>query len=266
LIGCCKDGSKYHVQLTAAPVRDQEGKIIGYVGSQHDITRQKELEQLKDQLITNISHDLRTPITNICLYLDVLESARPENREKVLSVLKEQSHLLRSMVSDVLNVQQMTTNGMKKAEFVEVNLNDLAQEVFEMYAPLAEAAGLHMIFEPCMSPTLINGEPEQLARAIASLLANAIRYTPAGEVGMRVQRSAERVCLEVWDTGAGIDAEDLPHIFDPFYRGHRFRESEMIGSGLGLTIVRQVVKEHSGMVEVESEPGKGSQFYICFPV
>jgi two-component system NtrC family sensor kinase len=266
LMGLHKDGRRYPVQMTAAPVRDQAGKIMGYVGSQRDITRQKELEQLKDQLISNISHDLRTPITNICLYLDVLENAKPENREKVLAVLKEQSHLLRSIVSDVLRVQYLTTDGVHKAQFIEVNLNELAGQVLEMYKPLAATAGLKIIFESCTPPAVIRGDPEQLMRAISSLLANAIRYTRAGEIGIRVHRSAERLCLEVWDTGRGIESEDLPHIFDPFYRGHRVRESEMIGSGLGLTIVREVVKVHSGMVEVESEPGRGSRFQVCFPV
>ena len=266
LVGLCKDGRRYHVQLTAAPVRDQEGLITGYVGSQRDVTRQKELEQLKDQLISNISHDLRTPVTNICLYLDVLENAKPENRKKVLAILKEQSHLLRSMVSDVLHVQYLATDGAHKARFVDVNLNELAQQVLDMYTPLAKTTGLKIIFEACSHPAVIQGDPEQLMRAVSSLLANAVRYTGAGEVGVRIQSFVEKVCLEVWDTGGGIESEDLPHIFDPFYRGHRVRESEMIGSGLGLTIVREVVKEHGGTVEVNSEPGMGSRFQICFPV
>ena len=266
LIGLRKDGGRYHVQLTAAPVRDQAGMITSYVGSQRDITRQKELEQMKDQLISNISHDLRTPITNICLYLDVLENAKPDNREKVLAILKEQSHLLRSMVSDVLRVQYLATDGSHKAQFVEVNLNELAQQVIELYTPLGKSAGLEIIFESCNRPAIIQGEPEQLMRAVTSLLANAVRYTEAGEVGVRVQSFVDKACLEVWDTGSGIGSDDLPHIFDPFYRGHPVRESEMIGSGLGLTIVKEVVRVHGGTVKVDSAPGKGSQFSICFPV
>lgn len=266
LTGQCKNGQTYDVQLTVSPVCNPSGAIMGYVGSQRDITRQKELDRLKDQFITNISHDLRTPITNISLYLDLLEDAQYDRRERLLGVLKEQSHLLRSMVEDVLTLYRLTSQEPKEDDFREVDLNPLVEQVVAAHRPVAETAGLRLIFEPCVDLLPVRGDPKKLARAFTNLISNAVRYTPEGEVRVGIYPWDDLVCLEVRDTGIGIEAQDLPHIFERFYRGRHVGESDSIGTGLGLAIVKDVIDLHGGSIDVESEPGKGSVFRLCLPM
>jgi len=113
---------------------------------------------------------------------------------------------------------------------------------------------------------LLRGEPNQLARLINNLVSNAIRYTPKGGVHVRTFRSDDCVCLEVQDTGLGIDADDEPHLYERFYRGKWVRQSNIHGTGLGLAIVKEIVDLHESKIEVNSEVGKGSTFIIRFPV
>jgi len=266
LVARRKDGDTFVVQITIAPVRDQRGQIIGYVGSQRDITQQKQLEQLKDQMVLGFSHNLRTPIANIYLYLDLIENEDPEIQERALKVLKEQSQLLKSMLEDVLALQMLTINGQESPEFIQVDLNELAQMTVEKHLTVVAASGLEINFEPGDGLPLVEGAPRQLVTVIANLLSNAFRYTRAGEVRVRTFLDGDRVVLEVLDTGAGITAEDLPHIFEPFYRGRSVRESELIGSGLGLAIAREIARMHSGSISVASEPGEGSKFRLYLPV
>ena len=261
-----KDGSVFVVQMTTAPVRDQDEQIIGYVSSQRDITQQKELERLKDQLILGISHNLRTPIANIYLYLDLLDDGQPEIRDRAVKVLKGQSYLLKSMLEDVLMLQKLAMEELRKPEFSDINLSRLTQETVADYLPLAESAGVQLNFEPGEDLPPVKGEPWQLALTIASLLSNAIRYTQAGEIRARTYLDEGGVCLEISDTGAGIEAQDLPHIFEPFYRGRSVRESDQIGSGLGLAIAKEVARIHSGSISVASEPGEGSLFSLHLPL
>ena len=109
------------------------------------------------------------------------------------------------------------------------------------------------------------GDTNQLSRLISNLVANAIHYTPKGEVVVRTQRIDGWVCLEVQDSGIGIDPEDKPHIFERFYRGKLVRQSKIHGTGLGLAIVKEIADMHECKIELDSMPGKGSTFYLRFP-
>jgi signal transduction histidine kinase len=131
---------------------------------------------------------------------------------------------------------------------------------------LAEASNLRLVYEPDLELPAVRGEENQLARVITNLVSNAIRYTFVGEVCVRTFTSNHRVCLEVKDTGIGIDAEDKPHLFERFYRGQRVRQSKIHGTGLGLAIVKEIVDLHEGWVTVQSEVGKGSTFQVWLPV
>ncbi|MBN1149098.1 MAG: PAS domain S-box protein [Anaerolineales bacterium] len=265
LVARRKNGSIYDAQITTAPVRDQDRQIIGYVSSQRDITQRKELDRLKDQLILGISHNLRTPIANIYLYLDLLEDSQLKNRERAIQVLKEQSQLLKSMLENVLMLQELAIEEAEKPEFGKVDLNQLVQEAIAENLPIVEASGLQLSFEPGVDLPPIKGNPRLLALAITNLLSNAVQYTRAGEIRVRTFLDQSGACLEVLDTGMGIEAQDLPHIFEPFYRGRTVRESNQIGSGLGLAIVKEVARKHSGSISIDSQPGKGSLFSLHLP-
>lgn len=266
LIGIRKNGNPYDVHLTVTPLRDEYNNIVGYVGSQRDVTQQKELDRLKDLFVSDVSHELRTPTTNIGLYLELLEGAPPAKRVEYIDVLKEQSKLLMKLVDDILDLSRLTIGKKKGIQFKQVDLNTLTERVIAAHRPLADATGLALEFKPDINLLPVWGEQNQLARLVNNLISNAIRYTEEGDVIVRTIQTENHICLEVFDTGMGIDPEDEPHLFERFYRGRRVRQTKVHGTGLGLAIVKEIVDLHDSTIEVRSEVGRGSSFVINFPI
>lgn len=260
-----KNARLYDILLTIAPVRDQSGQIVNYVGSQRDITHQKELDRMKDIFVADVSHELRTPTTNINLYLDLLKGSPPERQAQYLAIIREQSHQLTKLVEDILDLSRITRARASPLEFAPLDLNKLVLDVVTAHAPMAEAAEIELTFKPWNETLEIRGEYNQLSRMLTNLIANAIRYTPKGKVLIETQNEDKMALLAISDTGMGIPEEDLPHIFDRFYRGRNVRQSNIHGTGLGLAIVREIVDLHHGRIEVHSELGKGSVFKIWLP-
>ncbi|HZD56959.1 MAG TPA: PAS domain-containing sensor histidine kinase, partial [Anaerolineales bacterium] len=266
LINYRKDVTPFDVQLTIAPVRDQSDQVMGYVGSQRDISRNKQLDRLKDRLIFDVSHELRTPVTNLNLYVELLENGRPEKRKDYLSVLKGETKRLIDLIESILDLSRLDMWKSKKVRFSAVDLNLITEQVVDAHQPLAESAGLELKYFLEDSLPTIRGEPNQLARLITNMLANAIRYTPSGQVTLRTFQQGGEICMQVSDTGIGIEAEDLPHLFDRFYRGQQVSQSKITGTGLGLAIVKEIVEIHEGRIDVKSEVGRGSEFSVWLPI
>ena len=261
-----KDGNLYDVQITIAPVQDQTGRIMNYVGSLRDITVQKELDRMKDIFVSDVSHELRTPTTNISLYLELMEYAPQVKREEYLNVLKEQAYQLRKLVEDILDLSRLTMGKYRKIEFSAVDLNLIVSQVVMAHRPLAEASGLILDFEACKELPSVRGEENQLARLITNLVSNSLRYTLDGAVHVRTSFNDHQVCLWVEDTGMGIDPEDLPHLFERFYRGRRVRQTRIHGTGLGLAIVKEIIDLHEGQIYIQSKIDEGSTFCVKLPV
>ncbi len=266
LISRRKSGNKYDIQLTIAPVLDQAGKMVNYVGSQRDITRQKEFDRLKDMFVADVSHELRTPTTNINLYLELMEFAPKEKWGEYLSILKEQGLLLRGLVEDILDLSRLAIVKEKKSEYSGVNLNLLAEQVITANRPFAETSHIKLSLEADQHLPLVLGDQNQLSRVITNLVSNAIRYTPQGNVWIRTYMRNSDVCLDVEDTGMGIDPDDIPHLFERFYRGKQVRQSKIHGTGLGLAIVKEILEMHEGEISVESMLGKRTKFTVTLPV
>ena len=266
LVNRRKGGSQYEIQLTIAPVRDQSGRIVSYVGSQRDVTRQKELDRLKDRFVADVSHELRTPTSNISLYLELMEYAPPEKSAEYLRVIKEQNELLRKLVEDILDLSRLGVGKTRKMEFAAVDLNTIAEEVIIAHRPLAQSSGLGLVLLPAENLPPVRGERNQLSRVITNLVANAIRYTLEGKVTVSTYTLDHQVCLEITDTGIGIELEDQNHLFERFYRGRQVRQSKIHGTGLGLAIVKEIMDLHEGCIDLQSEFGKGSTFRIFLPI
>lgn len=265
LINQRKSGRQYDVLLTIAPVRDQKGNLVSYVGSQHDITRQKELDRLKDRFVSDVSHELRTPTTNISLFLELMENASEEKRTEFLSVLKDQSQLLKKLVEDILDLSRLAVGKVKKPEFQPVDLNLIADQVVTAHKPFAESHGLSLEFKPENNLPLAQGVQNQISRVVTNLVANAVQYTPEGKVVVETYQTNGCIGLSVSDTGMGIDPDDLPHLFERFYRGKQVSQSKTHGTGLGLAIVKEILELHDGDIDISSELGKGSTFQIWLP-
>jgi two-component system phosphate regulon sensor histidine kinase PhoR len=229
--------------------------------------RLQELDRLKSKFVYDVTHELRTPVTNLKLYLDLWERGHPENREKYITVIREQSNRLEHLISDILSLSRLQKDETQKNSFVPVDLNKLTTKVIETHRPHAEAAELELRFEPDPDLPLVLGKENDLAQVVANLVANAINYTSAGHVHVSIQLDAEReqVCLQVRDTGMGIAQEEFALIFERFYRGERTGQFNIPGTGLGLAIVKEIIDQHNGTIRVQSEVDVGSTFWVWLP-
>ncbi len=226
-----------------------------------------ELDRLKSRFIADISHELRTPATNVRLYLDLLKHGKPGKQDQYLKVIEEQTDQLVRLIEDILSFSRLELN-QSDTEFGMVDLNLIAEQVVAANQTRADAANLKLTFEPDTALPRVRGEPTQLAQAVSELLENALDYTQVGQVRVTTGVVTERsqVCLEVADTGRGIEAEDLAHLFDRFYRGRGVGSSNLPGSGLGLSIAQDIVELHKGQIKVESQVGEGSTFRLYLPL
>ncbi|HET7087919.1 MAG TPA: ATP-binding protein [Anaerolineae bacterium] len=229
-------------------------------------TRLTELDRLKSKFVSDVSHELRTPIMNLTMHLDLLERGKPDKHEHYIAVLKAQAARLGRLVESILDLSRLE-QGAAHPAFESLNFNALVEQVIGAQRLRAEALGLALIFEPCAHTPAVRGVFDQLAQVVTNLVSNAISYTPSGEVRVSTCCDVERgpVCLQVEDSGIGIDPEDLPYLFDRFYRGRRAAHSDIPGSGLGLAIVKEIVESHDGQIEVESQVGRGSRFLVWLP-
>jgi signal transduction histidine kinase len=224
--------------------------------------RLTELDRLKTMFIQDMSHELRTPLTVLGTSVYLLER-KPEQTAEYLQKLKDQiaklTHLANSAL-DLLRLEQ------RDVVFEPVSLNEIVEQVANGLTARAESVGLQFTVQPDAQLKAIHGNADQLTQVVTHLLTNAINYTPAGSIEVSTHADQERACLQVRDTGRGITTEDIPHLFDRFYRGKGVGSSTISGSGLGLAIVKQIVDLHQGSIEVESMVDKGTTFRIWLPL
>jgi len=232
--------------------------------------RLKELDQLKSKFVFDASHELKTPLTSIKGYGDLLVRGAvgtlSEDQREFLQIISGSTERLIALINDLLDISRIEA-GRGTQPFQPVDLNAVVSQVVEAQQPQARAAGLALISQNGEHMPPVLGNHNQLVQVVTNLVANALHYTPAGEVWMRTGLDARcgQVCLEVQDTGMGIPEDELPRIFERFYRSARVRESGIQGTGLGLAIVREIVNLHGGEIEVDSIVGKGSTFRVRLP-
>ncbi|NTU62154.1 MAG: PAS domain-containing protein, partial [Chloroflexi bacterium] len=259
-------GRLYDTALTVAPLHNAAGVIVGYVGIQRDISHQKELDRLKDQFVSSVSHEFRAPLTNIKLYLRLLDSGRPEKREQYMQTLQRETTRLENLIEDLLSISRLDL-GAAPAASAPVALDPLIAEIIADRSDLAAKHNISLDYLPKTGLPLAMAEASLFAQVITNLMSNAINYTPPGglvtiSTGTRVNDQQEWIIVSVQDTGLGISAADRLHIFERFYRGEAARQSGAPGTGLGLAICQQVVDKLGGRLTVESEPGQGAVFTV----
>ena len=226
--------------------------------------RLTELDRLKSKFISDISHELRTPITNMNVYLDLLEKGRPEKHERYRQVLKQETMRLTHLVENIFDESRQTSH-LSKAEYTPVNLNQVVTDVVADYDSQIKARNLTLTYTLDPDLPAVFGEQTQLARVVTNLLVNAMNYTPTGSIQIKTFRQNGNIHLQVADTGVGIDQEDLPHLFERFYRGRYASQSTIPGTGLGLGVVQDIVGLHHGEVSVRNRAEGGSVFDVRLP-
>ncbi|MBL7064213.1 MAG: HAMP domain-containing protein [Anaerolineae bacterium] len=218
------------------------------------------LEGLRRQLVTDVAHELRTPLTNIRGYLEALQDGVVEPERHVIDSLHEEAMLLNRLVDD-LQAFSLVEAGQLRLERQPVALADVVDKAVEAARPRAVAKGVVLRADLPEDLPLVDVDPRRIGQVLRNLLDNGLTHTPSGgEIGVVAQASDEWVEVKVWDTGTGIAAEDLPYVFERFYRADKSRSRATGGAGLGLAIARQLVEAHGGQIEVESEVGRGTQF------
>ncbi|QGG48027.1 sensor histidine kinase [Heliorestis convoluta] len=228
--------------------------------------REKELEQLRRDLVANVSHDLRTPLASIRGYVEGLLDGMAddaEKRKRYLQVIYDKALILQRLIHDLFELSRLE-RGILAMEKVKVPASEMLQELAEKYSHDAELVGItfQVEIEPHL-PTLFV-DPIRVEQVLTNLLQNAFRHASA--VTLRATLEEQKIKISVEDNGEGIASSQLPYIFDRFYSGEKSRSRQRNGTGLGLAISKEIVSAHDGTIWAESEVGKGSTFSFFLPV
>ena len=230
--------------------------------------KQRELEHLRADLIAWVGHDLQTPLASMRAILEALEDGvvdDPQTVKRYLNTAQRDVHTLSALIDDLFQMAQLDTGGIP-LDRAESSLSDLISDTLESFSELALRQGVKLegSVDPNVDPVMI--DTQRIGRVLNNLIGNALRHTPIeGSVNVHARRTASGVEVSVTDTGEGINAEDLPHVFESFYRGEKSRSRSTGGAGLGLAISRGIVQAHGGEIKVQSEAGLGSQFTFSLP-
>jgi two-component system phosphate regulon sensor histidine kinase PhoR len=248
-------------------VRGNE-RIRGAIAVFHDITRLKELEIIRQDFVANVSHELRTPLTTIKGYAEtLLEGAlKEEVAFQFVQVIKRHTDRLTKIVEDLLMLSKIESKEFQlKIEFI--SLPDFINDVIDFVKEAAEKKEISISQSKITSSQAVGADRNYLEQIFINLLDNAIKYThEKGRITISVTEMDPReIRFSIEDNGIGIPKEDIPRIFERFYRVDKGRSKELGGTGLGLSIVKHLVQAHGGKVWAESQLGRGSTFYFTLP-
>lgn len=233
------------------------------------VKKELELAQLKADFVSNVSHELRTPLALISMFAETLELDRVKNDEKkkeYYSIISQEANRLGRIVNSILNFAKMEA-GKRKFNFESINLNDVVENIYQTYSYHLQNKGFK--FEKQLTENLpeVKADAEAISEAIINLIDNAVKYSAdLKEVTLKTISTGNSVIVEVTDKGIGISPEDQKKVFDKFFRVSSGLIHNVKGTGIGLSLVKQIVDAHNGTIELVSEPGKGSTFRIILPI
>lgn len=271
------DGEMRWVRDRAFPIHNENHEVVRIAGITEDITERKQLERRQVELaieqernhllrefINEASHDLKSPLTAINLKVHrLLRTPEAEKQQVLLQELLMLSDRIGQMVEDMLTLSRLESEQQLKVGVLD--MTQMVGTIWQSLRPLAEEKDIAVVFELDETRPQIEMDYDDLERAIANLIDNGIHYTPTGGTLKIRSRVEDDLLIEVSDTGIGIAKEDLPHIFDRFFRALNAQWVDPGGTGLGLAIVQRVVDQHRGRIEVISTPGTGTTFTIHLP-
>ncbi len=229
----------------------------------------EKVERIRKDFVINVSHELRTPLASIQGYTETLMDGAledPAHNMRFLGIIRHNAERLARLTADLLTLSRIEQK-RQNLEFERYPVNSLIREAVDVVKPIAEKSGIHLETEFVAEGAGVWCDVESVSQVLSNLLDNAIKYTPAGgSITVGAHPAGQFFELYVRDTGAGIPAEDLPRLFERFYRVDKARSRELGGTGLGLSIVKHLVALHSGAVRVESKLDCGSTFFFTLPV
>ena len=264
--GLTKDGRIIDVQVDWSYTRNDEGEVIGFVSAVSDVTERMALQQMKDEMISAVSHEMRTPLTAMLGFSEFLLENRVDEAllHEYLGIIHKETERLNELINNFLDLQRIKA-GQAVYHFRPVPVVPLLAEAAALFATARQKRRITVHPSDGLPP--VTGDEGRLHQVLNNLLSNAVKYSPSdGEITLGAKRDGDTVVLWVKDQGIGISSEQLDKIFDKFYRVDSTDRRATGGTGLGLPLVREIVHAHGGRVWVESTPGKGSTFYVSLPV
>jgi signal transduction histidine kinase len=261
------NGRIYQALSSSLPLPDQQSGLVVVF---RDVTRFQELDSMKTQFVSDVSHELRTPLANLSLYLDLLSNECDDlRRERYQATLRRETNRLTQLIEDLLTISRLESNRI--SFFIkEIDVFELLKDLVEDRTPMALQRNLQLEFNPPENLPQALADPRLLTQVISNILTNALNYTqPNGLIKLTANTALsdgkQWVTISVSDSGEGILPEELPHIFERFYRGSASRKTKAPGTGLGLAISQEILGRMGGKISVVSEPGQGSTFTIWMP-
>ncbi len=260
-------GSTGVLKFSIRPVRREDSAAAMVIIE--DVTQQRVADEARNAFVAQATHELRTPLTNIRLYVETAieeGEANPSVRTNALNVINQEARRLESIVTEMLSVSEIEA-GCFKLNRAEVRLDALFAELLADYEPQARDKSIDLKMNLPPKLPAIKGDRDKINVALHNLVGNALKYTSLkGKVAINVTIDKGTLTVEIVDSGIGIDAEDQKHIFNKFYRAKDPRVSKIVGTGLGLTLAREVVRLHGGEITVDSQLDKGSRFTLTLPI
>ena len=255
------------IQINGVPVIEK-GKLEGAILVFHDITELRRLERVRQDFVANVSHELRTPISSIKGYAEtLLEGAinDKENAKDFVEIIYRDSERLAKLIDDILDLSRIESDKMKMA-LLPTDVESMLERSISIMAKQAKAKSIVIKLDPGAALPKILADEARISQVLINLLDNAIKYTKdAGSVTVSAREKDKYIQIDISDTGIGIPEEDIPRIFERFYRVDKARSRELGGTGLGLSIVKHIVQAHGGEVWVKSAVGQGSIFSFIIP-
>jgi len=258
------------IEIHAVATRNDAGEITGALVLFHDITELKKMDQIRRDFVANVSHELRTPLSILRGYIEtLLDNPKPSREEllRILGVMERHSKRLDLLAQDLLTLAHLESAN-PNLQLGNVDLPSFFEEMVRDWEKKLATKQLNVIVDVPPNAPMIRADQQRLQEALYNLLDNAVKYSREhGEIRLIARQRDEEIVLNVSDNGIGISEEDLPRIFERFYRVDKARSTESIyGTGLGLAIVKHVAQLHGGRVEAESEINKGTTIRVVLPI
>jgi signal transduction histidine kinase len=254
-----------------SPIRRRD-EVVGCVILLQDVSEARRLENMRRDFLTNVTHELRTPLTSIRGFVEPLLDGTVsdgQTRERYLGIVRDEALRLSRLIDDMLDLAKLESGSMNHI-FDLLDMRELVFRVQDVFDPQASKKGVELVSEVISSQEgeeiLVLGDSDRLQQVLTNFLDNALRHTESGGViRISVEAAAARVIVKVSDTGSGIDPEELPYVWERFYKADKSREKSKKGTGLGLAISRGIIENHGGEVFATSKPGEGATFGFVIP-
>ncbi len=266
------DETKKVLRASTAIIENEEGKTIGMVSVLSDVTKQKKLDELKSRFVANVSHELRTPLVAIGKSIDLIINKTAgelsKTQEELLTIADRNVKRLTFLINDLLDLSKLEA-GKASIRRESVAIESIASECIKGLEPWAGTKSIRIEKDIEEGLPDVEADPDRITQVFHNLLGNSIKFTPTNGVivvRIRLRKGDLQVQVSVADNGIGISKDDLPKVFDKFYQTGERVSTDISGTGIGLSITKEIVELHGGKIWVESEKGRGAEFIFTLPL